>query len=322
MTMNEDQKRRTSKTGSLRPELSRNFVIPNGTQVVLTKGRAVAGENEPLFKKPGAVGVVVKCPPNNEGDYVVQFADGDQVEASFDDLVLRRQEIDLQLAEIPEFEPQVIFRCQTGSKAYGLSHEASDDDYRGIFIPPADVHWSLFDVPRQLEFTDGHDEVYFEIERFLKLALKANPNILEMLWTPMVLYASPLGERLLEIREAFLSKHVYKTYSGYVLSQFRKMRNQFVKTGDFKPKHAMHLIRLQHSGIAALKTGQVMVEVNDLQPLLMSIRNGEIDFETVRQMAINLDASLQKEFEQTDLPEQPDFATVNAFLIEARRSQV
>lgn len=299
--------------------LSRNFVIPAGTQVVLRTNRPLLDATD-KFKKPGAVGSVIKCPPNNESNYLIQFTDGSQVEASFEELSLRRREIDDLLANTPEFKPTIIFRCQVGSKAYGLSTESSDDDYRGIYLPPADIHWSLHEVPRQLEFQDGHDEVYFELERFLRLALKANPNILEMLWTPLVLNTTPLGDQLLSIRKSFLSKHLYKTYSGYVLSQFRRMKNSYEKSGTFKKKHAMHLIRLLISGLEALKTGEIRVAIEEQRDFLLSIRNGELSFEEIRKHAFQLDAEFQTTFETTRLPEQPDVPTVNQFLIDARRA--
>src|SRR2546428_593776 len=83
------------------------------------------------------------------------------------------------------------------------------------------------------------DEVYWELEKFLRLALQANPNVLETLWTPLVLEADEVARRLRELREAFLSRHLYKTYSGYVLSQFRRMANAHARTGAYKAKHAM-----------------------------------------------------------------------------------
>lgn len=302
-------------------------MIPAGTQVVLQATKSVSSpetENEVSLKKPGAVGVVIKCPPHNDETYTVQFSDGVTLEASFDELILRRQEVDNLLAaseNFDEFRPFVIYRCQVGSKAFGLSNDQSDDDVRGIFLPPAERHWSLYDIPGQLEFNDGQDdEVYWELEKFLRLALKANPNILETLWTPMVLESSPLADRLREIRSAFLSKHLYKTYSGYVLSQFRRMRNSVQKKGTFKNKHAMHLIRLLHSGIGALRTGEIMVDVSEFRSELLAIRNGQSSFEEVEQTALELDRQFALEFESTSLPEQPDFEAVNRFLIEARRS--
>lgn len=160
----------------------------------------------------------------------------------------------------------MVNRCKVGSKAFGLDHEGSDDDLRGIFLPPADRHWSLYKVAPQIEInTDGDDEVYWEIEKFFKLALKANPNILETLWAPIVLDCSPIAEMIRTHRQAFLSKHLYKTYSGYVLSQFRRMKNSYEKTGKYKTKHAMHLVRLLYSvhlGLLWVEVESAAVEID------------------------------------------------------------
>ena len=231
---------------------SPGFVISAGTQVVLTEQLSLL--NQDGFRKPGSVGVVAECPANAAGDYLVEFTDGGQVSARFAQLVLRRREIESLLEGTDEDLTRfIIYRCQVGSKAFGLSHDNSDDDIRGIYLPPARLHWSLNSLPEQLEFHDnGDDQVFWELEKFLRLALKANPNVLEVLWTDMVLQANPVAERLREIRDCFLSQHLFKTYSGYVLSQFRRMEYRFKQTGDFKKKHAMHLIRLLHSGINAV----------------------------------------------------------------------
>ena len=98
-------------------------------------------------------------------------------------------------APSPERSPlfdRVILRCIIGSRAYGLDHEASDTDYRGVYLPPAEAHWSLYGVPDQLE-SEPTQEHYWELQRFLVLALKANPNVLECLYTPLVELATPLG---------------------------------------------------------------------------------------------------------------------------------
>jgi predicted nucleotidyltransferase len=309
--------------------LSRNFVIPAGTQVVMLKDTQVFSQREPEsglggFKKAGSVGVVIKCPPHNDLTYQVRFTDGTLAEVAFDQLVLRRQEIESLLSEDQtDYRQYVIYRCQVGSKAFGLSTDDSDDDYRGIFLPPAERHWSMFKIPEQIESNDGQDdEVYWELEKFLRLALKANPNILETLWTPIVIQADPLAIELRELRKAFLSKHIYKTYSGYVLSQFRRMKNSYAKTGKFKTKHAMHLLRLLHSGIGALKTGDIMIDVSGKREHLMKVRSGEFSFEEVRQQALALDREFETAFATTNLPEQPDFRAVDDFLIKARRTVV
>jgi predicted nucleotidyltransferase len=166
----------------------------------------------------------------------------------------------------------------------------------------------------------GYDEVYWELEKYLLLALKANPNVLETLWTPHILQAEEIALELRSIRKAFLSRHIYKTYSGYVLSQFRRMSNAFEKTGRYKPKHAMHLLRLLASGIEALRTHEIRVDVSEMREDLLRVKSGEYAFDEIKRRAIDLDEEFQREFERTTLPDQPDVETADAFLISARRT--
>ena len=91
---------------------------------------------------------------------------------------------------------RVILKVVIGSRAYGLETEASDTDYRGVYLPPAELHWSLFGVPEQLE-NDAAQECFWELQKFLTLALKANPNVFEVLYSPLVEHATPLGRELI-----------------------------------------------------------------------------------------------------------------------------
>ena len=135
----------------------------------------------------------------------------------------------------------------------------------------------------------------------------------------MVLDADETAQELRGMRQAFLSKHVYKTYSGYVLSQFRRMANAQKSKGTYKPKHAMHLIRLLYSGIAALETGEIRIDVAERREELLEIKGGGLSFEEVKRRALALDERFQAAFEQTTLPDQPDYDRVDAFLIRTRR---
>lgn len=301
-------------------KLSSDFVIPVGTQVVLKVSKAITND-QTIFKKPGSVAVVVQSPSSPNEAYLIEFSDGGAVNAYGHELVLRRREID-ELLSYPneDLNAFVFYRCQVGSKAFGLADEHSDDDIRGIFMPPAELHWSLNKLPEQLEGkTDKADHVFWEIEKFLMLALKANPNILETLWTPMVLESNELSDQLRANRRLFLSKHVFKTYSGYVLSQFRRMSNAIERTGEFRTKHAMHLVRLLYSGINAIQTGEILIDVAQYRDELLRIKEGQLTFDQIRDKALKLDKQFQTAFENTSLPEQPNFEFANDFLVQARR---
>ena len=136
----------------------------------------------------------------------------------------------------------VIYRCVVGSQAYGLDRDSSDVDRRvSIGARRAGV------VSLWRAGTIGNpetEECYWELKKFIVLALKANPNILECLYTPIVETRTPIADELLAKRDIFLSRLVYQTYNGYVMSQFKKLEQDLRASGQIKWKHAMHLIRL------------------------------------------------------------------------------
>lgn len=212
----------------------------------------------------------------------------------------------------------VIYRCVTGSRAYGLDREESDTDRRGIYLPPADCHWSLHGVPEQLENKDT-EECYWELGKFIRLALKANPNVLECLYSPVVEMMTPLGAELIEMRTAFLSRLVHQTYSGYAEAQFRKLTHFREREGTIRWKHVMHLIRLLISGAVALREGQVPVDVSAHRDRLLAIRAGTVPWDEVEAWRLALHRELDNALRDSVLPEAPDFERANAFLIRARR---
>ncbi|HSV14882.1 MAG TPA: nucleotidyltransferase domain-containing protein [Tepidisphaeraceae bacterium] len=296
------------------------LILSAGTQVVALV--EIRGTNGKAVHPRGAVGVIIQSPADHLHSYRVRFPD--DFEAS-----LKRQEISVlaqyQSGEIGndplaehDLYQHVIYRCVIGSRAYGLDTDASDIDRRGIYLPPAERHWSLFGVPEQLE-KPSNEEVYWEIQKFLTLALKANPNVLECLYTPIVEHATPLAQELLAMRSAFLSKLVYQTYNGYVMSQFRKLQADLRNKRQVKPKHVMHLIRLLLAGITTLREGVVPVHVGEQRDRLLEIRNGVAKFEEIDAWRLDLHRQFDAAFEATKLPERPDYHAANALLIKARK---
>jgi predicted nucleotidyltransferase len=151
------------------------------------------------------------------------------------------------------------------------------------------------------------------------MALKANPNVLECLYSPLVEKATPLARELLDMREMFLSRMVYQTYNGYVTSQFKKMQADLRNHGQVKWKHVMHLLRLLLSGIGVLREGVVPVKVGRHRDRLLAIRRGEIPWEEVETWRRSLHQEFNAAFESTRLPERPYYERANAFLLRSRR---
>ena len=292
-------------------------IFPPGTKVVL---RAALPSHA-----PGTVAVITLSPVDLHHSYRVRFNDGQEASVRREDIVVLKhfQRDSTTAADVPaaeyDFKQHVIFRCVVGSRAYGLSDDASDTDYRGVYLPPADLHWSLAGVPEQIE-EDATQEVYWELQKFLVLALKANPNVLECLHTPLIEVATPLARELLDMRSVFVTKLVYQTYNGYVASQFKKLSSDLRNKGAVKWKHVMHLIRLLIAGVHALRTGVIPVEVTEHRDRLLTLRRGELPWEEADAWRLKLHDEFDEAFSRTTLPDRPDYDGVNNFLIKARRS--
>lgn len=269
--------------------------------------------------------MVVKSPVDLQHAFRIRFPDG--VEESFmsaDLTTLAKFKAgDLNDSRLPGRDQQlfdrVILQCIIGSQAYGLADTESDIDRRGVFLPAAELHWSLYRVPEQVECHETQ-ESYWEIQKFLVLALKANPNVLECLYSPLVEKATPLAEELLGIREIFLSTLVYQTYNGYVMSQFKKMQADIRNQGRVKWKHVMHLIRLLISGIHVLREGFVPVRVDEHRDELLAIKRGELPWVETENWRLSLHKEFDRAVKESKLPERPDYERANEFLIKARRA--
>ncbi len=307
-----------------------HLILPVGCRVVAL-GEVRGTDGKPVHPR-GAVGVVIQSPSEYWHSYRVRFPDGFEAVFSRRELAILSQYqtgdvigagesgSDALLAQY-DLARHVIYRCIVGSKAYGLDDAESDIDRRGVYLPPAELHWSLYGVPEQLDY-NATEEVYWEAQKFVTLALKANPNILECLYSPLVEHATPLVRELLEIRHKFLSRMVYQTYNGYVISQFKKLQADLRNKAEVKWKHVMHLLRLLLAGIEVLECARLSLDVGNHRDRLLAIKRGEVSFEECESWRRTLHAQFEEAFQKTELPPRPDYDTANQWLLRARRSMV
>ena len=226
------------------------------------------------------------------------------------------------VADHSDLWPFAIYRAVVGSRAQGLDDDQSDTDLRGAYLPPARLHWSFDGVPEQLE-DDATQTTLWELQKFLRLALKANPNVLECLWSPLVEHAAPVGEELRERRAMFLSRVAHQTFGGYATAQFRKLSNTIARGEPAKPKHVMHLLRLLLTGVDLLRTGELTVRVADEhRDRLLAIKRGDYDPAEAEAWRLWLHEQLDAALAKSPLPESPDVAAANDFLLRARRQAV
>jgi hypothetical protein len=153
------------------------------------------------------------------------------------------------------------------------------------------------------------------------MALKANPNILECLYSPMVEKVTPLGAELVAHRKVFLSQMIFQTFNGYAMSQFKKIEQDIRNSGQIKWKHAMHLLRLLLTGAATLRDARVPVRVEARRERLLAVKRGELPWAEVDAWRKELHRDFERALAETRLPERPNYEKANEFLIRARRQQ-
>jgi len=130
--------------------------------------------------------------------------------------------------------PNLLLNCRSGSHAYGLATETSDEDFRGVFFASREQLYAGTTPDQIADATN--DRVYYELGRFLKLLTKSNPTALELLASPAsaTIFRHPVMDRLRV--EDFLTKACKNTFAGYATTQIRKARGLNKKVHNPMPE--------------------------------------------------------------------------------------
>ncbi|MYV53364.1 nucleotidyltransferase domain-containing protein [Streptomyces sp. SID3212] len=212
-----------------------------------------------------------------------------------------------------------VYSCVMGSRAFGLATEGSDTDVRGVFLAPTALFWGFGKPPTHVE-GPADEQFSWELERFCALALRANPNVLECLHSPLVERLDDTGRELLSLRGAFLSRQAHTTFVRYALGQRRKLEADVRQHGAPRWKHAMHLLRLLALCGDLLRTGRLVIDVGaDREPLL-AVKRGEVPWPEVERRMNRLAAEADDAAAHSPLPPEPDHARIEDFLIRTRHA--
>jgi predicted nucleotidyltransferase len=144
-----------------------------------------------------------------------------------------------------DLRAHTILLTVSGSRAYGVHRPDSDVDLRGVAIPPASyLHGFLRrfeqadDPGAMAQFEDvlsvaerkatagtKLEGTVYSLVKFARLAVDCNPNILDVLFCrdEEVRLSTALGDRLRSARPQFLSAKARHTYSGYAMSQLKRI---------------------------------------------------------------------------------------------------
>jgi predicted nucleotidyltransferase len=213
----------------------------------------------------------------------------------------------------------LIFTTISGSHAYNIASVLSDYDVQGVHLLPLrrvlgfDEHYhETVELKDAIEDGTEVEVVTHDLKKFLKLLLKGNGNMLEMLYSPSVITTSPLYETLMELGRGCITRGCGAHYKGMAFSQQRRMKNNDVKS-------LLHCYRCLLMGIHLMRTGVLLMDVSVLAQLyqyppildlitykqsgIAVIGNSEMESHAVpiQQLTERLD----QERDRSQLPEKP-----------------
>lgn len=90
-----------------------------------------------------------------------------------------------------EHNVRILYACEAGSRAYGLSHAESDHDIRFIYVRPTRAYLHVGDSNPgrdviSVELSGKWDIQGWDIRKTLRLLRDCNPSLLEWLHSPVV----------------------------------------------------------------------------------------------------------------------------------------
>lgn len=176
-----------------------------------------------------------------------------------------------------KLKDNIVLLVVAGSHGYGLNTEESDLDIRGISMgtPDSILGMESFDI-----FEDKNtDTVIYSMKRFMELAIKGAPNVLEILFSnpENILYCDEkIGKTLLDNRDMLLSKRVYYSFKGYAKNALRDAEKRLETNSKKADKYAMHYIRLCLEVITLLNGNDLTKVLKNNRNVLMQIRNGSM----------------------------------------------
>lgn len=224
-----------------------------------------------------------------------------------------------------KLKDNIVLLVVAGSHAYGLNTEESDLDIRGISMgtPDSILGMESFDI-----FEDKNtDTVIYSMKRFMELAMKGAPNILEILFSrpENILYCNEkIGKMLLDNRDMFLSKRVYYSFRGCAKNALKDAEKRLGNEPKKADKYAMHYIRLCLEVIALLNGNDLTDALKNNRDMLMWIRNGSMRngnkfteefYESVR----DFENLLEKAYQYSPLPDTVDVKKVSGLLVEMNK---
>lgn len=214
-----------------------------------------------------------------------------------------------------------ILKVLVGSQAHGLATPESDYDYRCVYLQPTKEILKInVEKPREdsEEQKEEKDISTWELGKFLFMATKCNPTVLECFMAPTV-ECTDIGKSLREqFPRVWNSKAVMDAFIGYGFNQ----RKKFLERKDNRPnKYATAYLRTLIQAYYLLVTGVFPVNFvnNEEFETLKSWRNGEYTMGEVINKCWYWENRVRTAYEHNP-DKKTDFDQLNAWLLKVRKS--
>lgn len=225
----------------------------------------------------------------------------------------------LTFANSGPWETQMVFMGKAGSAAYGTTTPESDIDYRGVFLAEPKHLIGLSNVETYTE-EKPIDLQCYELRHFAKLCLNGSPLQIEMLWyaADTIEVTTPPWMRLLDIRRAFLGKHLKRTLGGFAQGDIKRiMGNSMAKCGakgkllvekfGYNTKHAANAYRLLKMSELLWTTGTLIVRLPKAdRDEIRAIKQGKYSRDEFLKYVADEDKRVFGLADNSDLPDGPD----------------
>lgn len=215
-----------------------------------------------------------------------------------------------------------LIKVLIGSRAAKTHNESSDYDYRTVYIDPTEDLFRIGQAKVFKKIKDNmQDTVGWEVARFLELATKSNPNILEIFRGEIQSMRPGWGDRLIELFPAvWSSAGVYNGCLGYSKSQ----QTKFLKEPSQSKKANKYLtayIRTLYMGSQILRNGDFDLDLtgSPVYDDAKRFKEGDYEFGEALQVCHEWEQELTDAYDDNPNKET-DIDTVNDFLVDLRKS--
>lgn len=239
-------------------------------------------------------------------------------------------------------EGNTILRTQVGSGLHGVAIEGTDDrDEMAVCLEPPECVIGL-EKFEQYQFRtqpegvrsgpSDVDYVNYSLRKWSRLAAQGNPTVLLLLFAPEreIVEINQWGRKLQTDKDLFLSREAGRRFIGYLDAQRDRMlglrsqrtnRPELIEVYGFDTKFATHAIRLGLQGVELLQTGSITLPIPEPdRTWLRELRIGKYTKQEALDRIAHHRGELETLLEKSELPERPDYAALNNWLMSMYQS--